>query len=128
MLLPLTITTQTEKVGDKLAARTLFTLGPERFMNSVRMFTLAEWSPLSHVKPFPPDQEVLPNLLRSPPHELEVLTLASLLLTRVLAKSSILHHLELMFAIQMITEAPRQLPDPGALILPLIIVQSHIYS
>ena len=116
-------------------------------MNSVRMFTLAEWSPLSHVKPFPPDQEVLPNLLRSPPHELEVLTLASLLLTRVLAKSSILHHLELVFAIQMITEAPRQLPDPdnqssslaesverkqdivpGALILPLIIVQSHIYS
>ena len=29
MLLPLTITTQTKKVGDKLAARTLFTLGPK---------------------------------------------------------------------------------------------------
>ena len=75
-------------------------------MNGMRMFASTQWPPLSDIKTFSPDQEVLSNLLRSAPHKKEVITFASFLLTRILAKSAILQNLELVFPVQMVAEAP----------------------
>ena len=108
-------------------------------MDGMRMFAATQRPPLSDIKTFSPDQEVLTYLLWSPPHKPEVLTFASLFFTRILAKPAIFHDLEFVFPIQMIAETSRQFPDPinqcnvgfhrqqevvlpGALILPLIIV------
>ena len=68
------------------------TLLPDGVMDSVRMFAPTQRTPLGHIEPLPPDQEVLTNFLRPPPHEEEIFTFTSFFLTRILSKPSILHH------------------------------------
>ena len=66
-----------------------------------------ERPPHVDVEAFPPDKKVLPDLLRTPPHEPEVFALA--LGTRVLAKTTVLQHLQLVLAVQVIAKAPAKM-------------------
>ena len=90
------------------------------------MFAPTQRPPLCHVEPFPPDQEVLSDLLWPPEHEQEVLALASLLPTRVLAKSPTLQNLQLVLGKSMVTEAAGELANPGALVLLVVVVEGDV--
>ena len=95
-------------------------------MDGMGMFAPTQRPPLRHVKPLPPDQEVLPDLLWPPEHEQEVLTLAALLPTRVLAKSPTLQNLQLVLGKSMVTEAAGELANPGALVLLVVVVEGDV--
>ena len=95
-------------------------------MDGMGMFAPTQRSPLSHVKPLPPDQKVLSNLLWPPEHEHEVLALAALLPARVLAISPTLQYLQLVLGKSMVTEAAGELANPGALVLLVVVVEGDV--
>ena len=126
VLLPLAVAGEAGEVADKLATGTFLALPPHGLVHGVRVLTPTQRPPLSDVKTFPTDQKVLSDLLRPSPHEEEVLTAAAFLLARILTKSSVLENLQFVFGVEMITEAPGQFAQPGALGLPLLVVESDV--
>ena len=66
-----------------------------------------ERPPHVDVEAFPPDEKVLTDLFRAPPHEPEVFALA--IGARVLAKTTVLQHLQLVLPVQVIAKAPAKI-------------------
>ena len=99
---------------------------PDRIMDGMGMFASTQRPPLSHIEALPPHQEVLPDLLRSPEHEQEVVALAALLPARVLAKPPSLQCLQLVLGKPMVTETTGELAYPRALVLLVVVVEGDV--